>query len=137
MLKLSIVYVYLDYYLQNESKDYLSIIQCKFSLTVDIEPFVLGMTLIVLIHTSFVSASDILVTFGGLIVTTTPDPKRAILKSVLKRQNLELPLRLAPPGVAPLIRNRLAAPVNILGGNALAFKNNETATIMIKKPEAK
>jgi hypothetical protein len=92
------------------------------------------MTLYVLIHTSFVSANDILITFGGVIVTTKPDPKRAILKSVLKRQNLELALRLAPAGVAPLIRDRLAAPVNILGGNALAFKNNETATIMIKKP---
>jgi hypothetical protein len=94
------------------------------------------MTLYVLIHTSFVSANDILVTFGGLIVTTTPDPKRAILKSVLKRQNQQLALRLAPSGVAPLIRP-LGLPVNILGVNTLAFKNNETATIEIKKPEVK
>jgi hypothetical protein len=91
------------------------------------------MTLYVLIHTSFVSANDILVTFGGLIVLTTPDPKRAILKSVLKRQNAQQALRLAPKGVAPLTSDPLAAPVSILGGNALAFRSNETATIMIKK----
>jgi uncharacterized membrane protein len=30
LLKLAIVYVYIDYYLNNESKDYLSIIQCNF-----------------------------------------------------------------------------------------------------------
>jgi hypothetical protein len=92
------------------------------------------MTLYVLIHTSFVSANDILVTFGGLIVITTPDPKRAILKSVLKRRALLRARRLAPTGVAPLISDPLGAPSNILGGNALAFNNNETATIMIKKP---
>jgi hypothetical protein len=93
------------------------------------------MTLNVLIHTSFVSANDILVTFGGIIVLITPDPKRAILKSVLKRQNTQLALRLAPKGVAPLIRDPLGSPVNFLGGNALAMRNNETATIMIKKPD--
>jgi hypothetical protein len=93
------------------------------------------MTLYVLIHTSFVSANDILITFGGVIVTTTPDPKRAILKSVLKKQTQQRALLLAPPGVAPLMRP-LAAPVNIVGGNALAIKNNETATIMIKRPNA-
>jgi hypothetical protein len=93
------------------------------------------MTLYVLIHTSFVSANDILVTFGGLIVLITPDPKRAILKSVLKRRNAQLALRLAPPGVAPLTRNPGLVPVNNLKVNALGLRNNETTTIMIKKPE--
>jgi hypothetical protein len=128
LLKLCIVYAFLNFYLGNGSKYYLTIIQCYFILTIDIEPFVSALTLYVLVHTSFVSANDILVTFGGVIVTSPPDPKRAVLKSVLKRRNL---LR-APLGVAPLARDPLAAPANIRG-NALALNLNDTPTIMIKK----
>jgi hypothetical protein len=123
LLKLSIVYVYVHFYFDSGSIQYLEIIQY-------IEPFVSALTLYVLVHTSFVSANDILVTFGGMIVASPPDPKRAILKSVLKRRNLAR----APLGVAPLVRDHLAAPVNIQGGNALAMNRNDTPTIMIKKP---
>jgi hypothetical protein len=130
LLKLCIVYVYIDYYLDNERKRFLSIIQCNFLLTIDMEPFISALTLYVLVHTSFVSANDILVTFGGMIVQIPPDPKRAVLKSVLKRRNL---LR-APLGVAPLGRNPLSAPANILGGNAIVLNNNNTPTVLIKKP---
>jgi hypothetical protein len=130
LLKLYIVCVYIDYYLDNGSKRYLSIIQCNIKLTIDIEPFVSALTLYVIVHTSFVSANDILVTFGGMIVESPPDPNRAVLKSVLKRRNL----RRAPLGVAPLGRNALNAPVNIVGGNALVFNNNNTPTILMKKP---
>jgi hypothetical protein len=128
LLKVFIVSVYIDYYLHNESKKYLSIIQCIFCLTVDIEPFVSVMTLYVLVHTSFVSANDILVTFGGLIVVTTPDPKRAFLKSVLKRRNQKLALQLALPGVATLPMDPLTAPVNILLDNSVAIRGNDNNT---------
>jgi hypothetical protein len=130
LLKLSIVFVYVDYYLDSGSIQYLQMIQCNFLLTIDIEPFVSALTLYVLVHTSFVSANDILVTFGGMIVASPPDPKRAILKSVLKRRNLAR----APLGVATLVRDHLAAPVNIQGGNAFALNHNDIPTIMIKNP---
>jgi hypothetical protein len=65
-----------------------------------------------------------------MIVESPPDPKRAILKSVLKRRNLAR----APLGVAPLVRDHLAAPVNIQGGNAFALNHNNNPTIMIKTP---
>jgi hypothetical protein len=124
LLKLCIVYVYVDYYLDSESKEYLAIIQCNFLLTIDLEPFLTALTLYVLVHTSFVTSKDILITFGGAIVTTSPDPKRAILKSVLKKRNL----RLAPPGVAPLV----GKPIKIVGGNGICLNDNDKATVMVK-----
>jgi hypothetical protein len=49
---------------------------------------------------------------------------------LLKRRNL----RRAPLGIAPLVRDHLAPPVNIQGGNAFALNHNDTPTLMIKKP---
>jgi hypothetical protein len=40
----------------------------------------------------------------------------------------------APLGVAPLGRNPLSAPANILGGNAIVLNNNNIPTVLIKKP---
>jgi hypothetical protein len=53
------------------------------------------------VHTSFIASEDILVTYGGMIVNSPPDPKRAVLKSVLNRRELRAARRLALEGVAP------------------------------------
>jgi hypothetical protein len=70
-----------------------------------------------------------------MIVNSPPDPKRAVLKSILKRRELRAARRLAPEGVAPLV---IQAPVGKrvqgVGQNAIVINQNNTPTVIFKRP---
>jgi hypothetical protein len=102
ILKLWVVFVFCNYYAGNESKMYLSITQCKIILTVDLEPFILALTIYILVHTSLVSARDILVTFGGKKLVIKRDPNRAVLKKKIRSPVAPVVLGMTPrPGIIP------------------------------------
>jgi hypothetical protein len=70
-----------------------------------------------------------------MIVNSPPDPKRAVLKSVLKRRELRAARRLAPEWVAPLV---IQTPVGkrgqVVGQNAIVMNPKNTPTVMLKRP---
>jgi hypothetical protein len=108
ILKGWIVFVFCNYYLGKESKFYLSIAQCIVILTIDIEPFILALTLYILVHTSLVSARDILVTFGGKKIVIPRDPNRAVLKKKIR------------PAVSPVVLGMIPRPGIIAPNVSLA-----------------
>jgi hypothetical protein len=120
---------------------YLSITQCKVILTVDIEPFILALTIYILVHTSLVSARDILVTFGGKKLVIKRDPNRAVLKKKIRLPVAPVVLGMTPrPGnIAP---NVSAAPRDLMPAPPPDDKTKsidltgteETPTEIIKKP---
>jgi hypothetical protein len=70
-----------------------------------------------------------------MIVDSPPDPKRAVLKSVLKRRALRAARRLAPEGVTPLvIQAPVGKQVHVVGQNAIVMNQNNTPTVMLKRP---
>jgi hypothetical protein len=70
-----------------------------------------------------------------MIVNSRPDPKRAVLKSVLKRRELRAARRLAPEGVAPLvIQAPVGKRVQVVGQNAIVMNQHNTPTVMLKRP---
>jgi hypothetical protein len=74
-------------------------------LDVSVEPFILALTLYILVHTSLVSARDILVTFGGKKLVIPQDPNRAVLKKNIRKH--------VRPGVLGMIPRAGIIPPNV------------------------
>jgi hypothetical protein len=105
-------------------------------LTLDIEPFLLALTLYILVHTSLVSARDILVTFGGKKLVIPRDPNRAVLKKNIRKPIVPAVLGMIPrPGIiAPNVsyapRVLISAPPKVVGNHAIS---KDTPTEIIKR----
>jgi hypothetical protein len=98
--------------------------------------------LYILVHTSLVSARDILVTFGGKKLVIPRDPNRAILKKNIRKPVCPAILGMVPrPGIiAPDVsyapRALMPAPLDVIRDNAIGLTSSKDyPTEIIKKPD--